>query len=112
MWHYRRHFILRQLQEKYLAKKKNLYFAFVYWRKLLIECLRDVVWWTLSKLVVELWLVKIAQSMYRNARSHTRVNGTFHDDFLIHVGLHKGSELNPLFSIIVLEGLSREIWSR
>ena len=30
---------------------------------------RDVVWWALEKLDIQEWLVKIVQSMYRNAQS-------------------------------------------
>ena len=54
-------------------------------------------------------LIKIVQSMYRNARSQVRVNGTFSDDFLVQGGLHQGSISNPFLFIIVLEALSREI---
>ena len=32
-------FILRQLQEKYLAKHRKLYMAFVIWKRPLVECL-------------------------------------------------------------------------
>ena len=37
------------------------------------------------------WLVKIAQSIYGIARSFIKVNGTFSEDFLVHVALHQGS---------------------
>ena len=62
----------------------------------------------LRKLGVEEWLIKIIESVYRNAQSRVRVNDTFSDDFLTQVGLHKGSILTYLFFIIVLEELSRE----
>ena len=44
------------------------------------------VWWALRKLDVEIWLVKIVQSVNRNARSRVRVNKSFSDDFLVQVG--------------------------
>ena len=50
--------------------------------------LRDVLWWTLRKLGMEKWLVKIPQSIYRNARSHGIVTEIFSGDFLDQVGLH------------------------
>ena len=81
-------FILRQLHEKYLAKKENLYTAFVDLEKSFNRVSRDVVWWTLRKLSVEEGLAKIVQSMYRNARSWVRVTETFSDHFLVQVGLH------------------------
>ena len=74
--------ILRQLQKKYLAADLEKAFDQVH---------RDAVWWALRKFDVEEWLVKIVQSMYRNAQSRFRVNGTFSDDFLVQTGLHEGS---------------------
>ena len=59
--------ILRQLQEKYLAKKKNLYSGFVDLEKEFDLVPRNARWWALRKLDVGQWLVKIVQSMCRNA---------------------------------------------
>ena len=50
--------------------------------------LRDVLWWTLRKLGMEKWLVKIPQSIYRNAQSHGMVSEIFSGDFLDQVRLH------------------------
>ena len=44
-------FILRQLQEKCLAKKKNLYFALPHLEKASDRVPVDVVWWALRNLV-------------------------------------------------------------
>ena len=54
-------------------------------------------------------MVKILQSLFRNAPSCVRFSGTFSDHFLVEVG--SDSELNLLLFIIVLEALSREIRS-
>ena len=43
-------FIVKQLQEKYLAKNKNLHFAFVDLEKDFGLVPRDVLWWVLRKL--------------------------------------------------------------
>ena len=51
-------FILRQLQEKYLTENKDLYFVFINLEK-------DFVWLPLRKLVVEEYLFKFVQSVYR-----------------------------------------------
>ena len=51
-------FILRQLQEKYLTENKDLYFPFINLEK-------DFVWLPLRKLVVEEYLFKFVQSVYR-----------------------------------------------
>ena len=50
-------FILRQLQEKYLAKSKNLFFAFFDLEKLFDRVRRKVIWCAMRKLEVEGWIV-------------------------------------------------------
>ena len=46
-------FLLRQLQEKYLGKRKNLYLAFVDLEKAFDRVPRRVVWWAMKKLGVD-----------------------------------------------------------
>ena len=70
---------------------------------------RDVAWWALTKLDVEERLVKIVQSMYRNARSPDRVIKIFGNNFLVQVGLSQGSVLSRLLFAVVLDALSREV---
>ena len=62
-------FILRQLQEKYLAKTENLNFTFVDLEKAFDRVLRDVVSWVLRKQGVEGQVDTFVQSIYRNAQS-------------------------------------------
>ena len=99
-------FIARQLQEKYRAAKKPLYFAFVDLEKAFDRVPREVLWWALRSLGVEEWAVRVIQGMYANARSRVRVNGQLSEDFDVTVGVHQGSVLSPLLFILVLEALS------
>ena len=101
-------FILRQLQEKYLAKSRNLYFAFVDLEKAFDRVPRKVLWWALRRVGVLEWIVNIVQCMYTNAHSQIRVNNSYSNKVNINVGVHQGSVLSPLLFIIVLEALSRE----
>ena len=48
-------FIVRQLQEKYRAKKKDLWMAFVDLEKAFDRVPREVVWWALRSLGVDEW---------------------------------------------------------
>ena len=101
-------FVVRQLQEKYNAAKKPLYFAFVDLEKAFDRIPRRVLWWALRSLGVEEWAIRVIQGMYRNARSRVRVNGQYSEEFNVGVGVHQGSVLSPLLFVLVLEALSRE----
>ena len=101
-------FIVRQLQEKYIAANKPLYFAFVDLEKAFDRVPRKVLWWALRSLGVEEWAVHVIQGMYSNTQSRVRVNGQYSEEFNVGVGVHQGSVLSPLLFILVLETLSHE----
>ena len=101
-------FVVRQLQEKYLAASKRLYMAFVDLEKAFDRVPRKVIWRALRKLGVDEWIVPLVQGMYSNARSHVRVGEGYSEEFEVKVGVHQGSVLSPLLFIIVLEALSCE----
>ena len=50
----------------------------------------------------------VIQGMYSNARIHAWVNGQYNKEFVVRVGVHRGSVLCPLLFILVLEALSHE----
>ena len=65
-------FVVRQLQEKYLAvnnPNKRLYTAFMDLEKAFDFVPQKVIWWALRKLGVEEWIVQLVQGMYASARS-------------------------------------------
>ena len=74
-------FVIRQLQEKYLAANKRLYMAFVDLEKAFDRVLRKVIWWALRKLGVDEWIVRLVQGMYSNARSRVRVGEGYIEEF-------------------------------
>ena len=104
-------FVVRQLQEKYLAANKRLYMAFIDLEKAFDRVPRKVIWWALRKLGVEEWIVRLVQGMYANAQSRVHVGEGYSEEFEVKVGVHQGSVLSPLLFIIVLEALSREFLS-
>ena len=103
-------FIVRQLQEKYLAKSKDLWMAFVDLEKALDRVPREVVWWALRYLGVDEWIVSVIKAtyVYEDASTKVRMNGRESRAFNVKVGVHQGSVLSPLLFIIMLEALSRE----
>ena len=50
-------FVIRQLQEKYLASNKRLCMAFIDLQKAFDRVPRKVIWWVLRKIGVEEWIV-------------------------------------------------------
>ena len=101
-------FILRQLQEKHLVAGKPLYLAFIDLEKVFDRVPREVIWWSMRKLKIDEWLVRIVQSMYKEVRSRLRVGDEYSNSFDVWVGVHQGSVLSPLLFVIVLEALSME----
>jgi hypothetical protein len=101
-------FIVRQLQEKFLAKKQDLYMAFVDLEKAFDRVPREVVWWALRSLGVDEWLVSVIKAMYADTSTMVKLNGKMSKGIRVRVGVHQGSVLSPLLFIIVLEALSRK----
>ena len=96
-------FVVRQLQDKYLAANKRLYMAFVDLEKAFDQVPRKVIWWALRKLGVEEWVVRLVQGMYANARSRVRVGEGYSEEFEVKAGVHQGSALSPLLFIMCLK---------
>ena len=103
-------FVIRQLQEKYLAANKRLYMAFVYLEKAFDQVPRQDISWVLRKHGVEEWIVRLVQGMYANVRSRVCVGEGYSEMFEVKVGVHQSLVLSPLL-FIVLEALTREFHS-
>ena len=84
-------FILRQLQEKYIAKHRKLCMASVNLEKAFDRVPRKVLRWALRVVGVPEWLVKVVQAMYVGARSRTHVKSSFSEVFEVRVVVHQGS---------------------
>ena len=100
-------FIVRQLQEKYLAKKKDLWMAFIDLEKAFDRVPREVVWWALRSLGVDEWLISVIKAMYMDVTTMVKLNGKVSRGFNVRVGVHQGSVLSPLLFVVVMEALSR-----
>jgi hypothetical protein len=101
-------FIIRQVQEKFLAKKKDLWIAFVDLEKAFDRVPREVLWWALQRLGVDEWLVKAIKAMYEGVTTAVKLKSGESKEFEVQVGVHQGSVLSPLLFTIVLEALSKE----
>ena len=66
-------FVIRQVQEKFLEKKKDLWIAFVDLEKASDRVPREILWWTLQCVRVDKWLVNVVKSMYVGATTAVKL---------------------------------------
>ena len=99
-------FVLRQVQEKFIEKKKDLWMAFVDLEKAFDRVPWAVLWWALRKLGVEEWLINVTKAMYEGATMAVKLRSGESKEFEVKVGVHQGSILSPLLFTGVLEALS------
>ena len=102
-------FIMRQ--EKHQAKKKKLYYAFVYLEKAFDRVPREVVRWALWKLGVDEWLIRTVMVLYTEACTVFKTDTGLSKSFEVKVGLHLGSVLSPLLFVAVMDVVSSEVRS-
>ena len=67
---------------------------------------RDVLWWTLRRVGVEEWLIKVIKSMYEGCTTSVRMNGEESENFEVKVGVHQGSVLSPILFNIVMQTIA------
>ena len=101
-------FIVRQLQEKYLQKKRKLYHVFVDLEKAFDQIPRRAIEWALRRQLIPERLVQLVMMMYADTRSRVGVAGVLSEDFPIEVEVHQGSTLSPLLFILVIEEATKE----
>lgn len=99
-------FIVRQVQEKFLAKHKEVWMAFIDLEKAFDRVPREVLWWALRHVGVEEWIVNIIKAMYDGATTSIKLSSGVSQEFEVKVGVHQGSVLSPLLFIIVMQALS------
>ena len=96
-------FVVCQVQERFMDKKRPLFFAFVDLEKAFDRVPRAVMEWSLRELIVDDWLIKVIMSMYKIVRSLVRVNGKLGEEFEVKVGVHQGSVLSPILFALSLK---------
>jgi len=85
--------ILRQMQEKFRAKGKKLYFGLVHLEKAFDRSPREAIRWAMHKLGVEEWLVSAVMSMYTGAKTVVRTVYGNSNSFKVNVDMHQRSAL-------------------
>src|SRR5213083_2117349 len=99
-------FIVRQVQEKFLGKQKELWMAFVDLEKAFDRVPHEVLWWALRHVGVEEWMVNVIKSMYDGVTTAVKRNGEESENFEVKVGVHQGSVLSPILFDIVMQAIA------
>jgi len=100
-------FIVRQVMEKFSAKSRNLYMAFVDLEKAFDRIPREVLRWAMRELGVEEWLVSTVMAMYEGVKTVVRTPFGDSESFEVRVGVHQGSVLSPLLFAVVMQAITR-----
>src|SRR5881296_64272 len=99
-------FIVRQVQEKFLGKQKEMWMAFVDLEKAFDRVPREVLWWALRHVGVEEWMVNVIKSLYEGVTTAVKRNGEESESFEVKVGVHQGSVLSPILFNIVMQAIA------
>ena len=101
-------FILRQIQQKYSEKKKEICHIFVDLEKAFDRVTRAAIRWVLKRQLVPERLVELMMELYSGSKSRIRAAGCELSSFEITVEVHQGSELSHLLFNLVMEEARRE----
>ena len=98
-------FIVRQMMEKFRAKKKSLHMVFVDLEKAYDRVSRKVLWDVLEKREVTGGLIRVIKDMYTGAETRIKTACGVSDSFEVKMGLHQGSALSPYLFVLILDEL-------
>ena len=98
-------FALKLLVDIYLNKKKNLYVAFVDFRKAFDNLWRVGLWQKLLNHNINGKIFRVIVNLYDNVKSSVKLNGELSELFLCNVGVRQGENLSPLLFSIFLNDM-------
>ena len=105
-------FTVRQICEKYRAKGKDVYFAFLDLEKAYDRVDRKALWNVLRIYGVGGRLLRAVKSMYESSKACVRVGSEVSEWFLVRVGLRQGCVMSPWLFNIYIDGVVREVNAR
>jgi len=87
----------------YRKTKVDLHTMFIDLEKAHDRVLREMLWRCLEKKGVSPEYIRVIKDMYEGGRTSVRRLGGVTNDFVVGMGLHQGSTLNPfLFTLVMM----------
>lgn len=99
-------FSLKLIIDFYLAKKKNLFCAFIDYKKAFDSVNRLALWRKLLSNNIDGKCLKIIYNMYSSAKSCVKVGNTLSGFFTSHAGVRQGENLSPVLFSLFLNDLT------
>ena len=96
-------FIGKRMQKDYQKKDKKLYMCFVDMEKAFDRVPTEVMEWDMRKKGLSEVVVWAIMSLNDGAKTRVRVGSAYSEEFEVKVGVHQGSVLLPLLSVIVVD---------
>ena len=105
-------FIVRQICEKYIAKDKDVYFAFLDLEKAYDRIDRKAMWKVLRIYGIGGRLLRAVESLYAGSKACVRVGSELSEWFSVKVGLRQGCVMSPWLFNLYIDGVVREVNAR
>ena len=105
-------FIVRQICEKYIAKNKDVYFAFLDLEKAYDRIDRKAMWKVLRIYGIGGRLLRAVESLYAGSKACVRVGSELSEWFSVKVGLRQGCVMSPWLFNLYIDGVVREVNAR
>ena len=102
-------FTVRQLCEKFVAKGRDVYWAFMDLEKAYDRVDREAMWQVLRVYGVGGRLLRAVQSFYVESRACVRNGSEVSDWFPVKVGLRQGCVMSPWLFNVYMDGVVREV---
>ena len=102
-------FVVRQVCEKYLAKGKEVYWAFMDLEKAYDRVDREALWDVLQLYGVGGKLLRAVKSFYVGSKACVRVGSELSEWFPVKVGLRQGCVMSPWLFNLYIDGVVREV---
>ena len=105
-------FVMKQLSEKMVDKKKSLYAAYMDLEKAYDRIDRDAMWCVLHMYGVNGKLLNAVQSLYERSEACVRVCREESEWFEVSVGLRQGCVMSPWLFNLFMDGVMKEVRER